>query len=62
MRKWNINGFYGEYGYLKEHNDGSATLEIIAGYQKDHRKYKTLKGAKIALGKKCDSYKLTEVK
>lgn len=61
MRRWNFKGFYGEYGYIIEHNNGAATLEMIAGMHKYRKKYSTLKGAKIALGKMSDSYNLKEV-
>lgn len=61
MRRWNFSGFYGEYGYIIEHKNGTATLEMISGFHKHHKKYKTLRGAKIALGKMSDSYTLKEV-
>jgi len=61
MRRWNFTGFYGEYGYIKEHNNKTATLEMIAGNTKYRKTYKTLRGAKIALGKMSDAYTLKEV-
>ena len=61
MRRWNFKGFYGEYGYIVEHNNGTATMEMISGGHKYHKKYKTLRGAKIALGNMSDSYELKEV-
>lgn len=66
MKRYNIKTFYGSYGKLIEHNNGTCELEIIwNGYtpQKPYRKtYKSLKGAKIALGRMCDVYTLTECK
>ena len=63
MRLWNIRTFYGSYGKIEEHN-GQYHMEIIwNGYvpAEPYRKtYKTLRGAKIALGKMCDCYTLTE--
>lgn len=65
MKRYNYKGFYGDYGYILVHNDGTATLEmIIAGYpsgKKIRKRYKSLRGAKIALGRYSDSYTLTEV-
>lgn len=61
MKRWNIKGFYGEYGYLMLNNDETATLELISGNHLYHKDYKTLKAAKIALGKMCDSYELKDV-
>lgn len=49
MRRWNFTGFYGEYGYIIEHNNGTATLEMIAGMHKYRKKYSTLKGAKMPI-------------
>ena len=43
MRRWNFTGFYGEYGYIIEHKNGTATLEMIAGMHKYRKKYSTLK-------------------
>ena len=66
MIRYNISGFYGEYGNIKVYNDGPARLEIVFnGYiprEMFCKRYKTLKGAKIALGKMLDIYHLTEVK
>lgn len=66
MIRYNIRGFYGEYGYITKNDDGSSTLEIIAnGYFPTpiiHKEYTSFKGAKIALGRMLDSYRLTEVK
>lgn len=66
MTRYNIKTFYGSYGHIIVHNDGKANLEIIwNGYipTEPYRKtYKTLTGAKIALGRMCDSYTLTECK
>ena len=65
MKRWNIETFYGSYGYIIENDDKTAKLEIIwnqhvptAPYRKT---YKSLRGAKIALGKLTDSYTLKEV-
>lgn len=66
MIRYNINGFYGEYGYITKNDDGSSTLEIVFnGYlpaELFHKDYTSFKGAKIALGKMLDSYRLAEVK
>ena len=61
MRRWNFKGLYGEYGYIIEHNNKTATLEMIAGFRKYRKKYSSLRGAKIALGRMSDSFELTEV-
>ena len=63
MKRYNYSGFYGDYGHIIVHNDGTATLEMICYGRKFHRKrYKSFTGAKIALGRMSDSYTLTEVK
>ena len=66
MTRYNFSTFYGSYGHILVHKNGTAHLEIIwNGYipVKPYRKtYKSLKGAKIALGKMTDSYTLTECK
>ena len=65
MRRWNIKTFYGSYGYIQENDDKTAYLEIIwNGYTPTtpfKKTYKTLCGAKIALGRLTDSYTLEEV-
>ena len=61
MRRFNFTGFYGEYGHIIEHNNKTATLEMIAGNKKYRKRYSTLRGARIALGKMSDSYTLKEV-
>lgn len=65
MKRWNFSTFYGSYGKIEEMN-GRYYLEIIwNGYipAKPFRKrYNTLKGAKIALGRMCESYRITECK
>ena len=65
MKRWNVKGFYGSYGHIVEHNDKTASIEIIWNtsvplppYRKN---YKTLRGAKIALGRMLDSYTLEDV-
>ena len=64
MRAWNFTTFYGSYGKIVENQDGY-DLEIIwNGYfpQEPFRKtYNTLKGAKIALGRMCESYRIRQV-
>jgi hypothetical protein len=66
MKRYNIKSFYGSYGHIIEHNDGSCNMEIIwntcIGLKPYRKKYKTLKDAKIALGRMCDVYTLTEYK
>lgn len=62
MRRFNYKGFYGDYGCIVEHNDATATLEMICSGKKYRKTYKSLTGAKIALGRMSDSYTLTEVK
>lgn len=65
MKTYNFKGFYGSYGQIKVNNSGIAHLEIIwNGYipTKPYKKtYKTLKGAKIALGRMLESYSISEV-
>lgn len=65
MKRYNFSGFYGSYGYIKVNNDGTAFVEIIwNGYLPSapyHKTYKTLRGAKIALGRMLESYTLKEV-
>lgn len=64
MKAYTFKGFYGSYGKIIE-NEGSYDLEIIwNGYfpQEPYRKaYKTLRGAKIALGRMLESYTMKEV-
>ena len=66
MKRYNYKGFYGDYGHIVVHNDGTANLEmIIPGFPTGkiyRKKYKTFTGAKIALGRMSDSYTLTECK
>ena len=66
MKTYTFNTFYGSYGKIVEHNDGTCNMEIIwNGYfpEKPYRKkYKSLRGAKIALGRMCDAYTLKEYK
>lgn len=61
MKRYNYKGFYGDYGHIVVHNDGTATLEMICSGKKTRKTYKSFKGAKIALGKMSDSYTLKEV-
>ena len=65
MKRYNFSGFYGSYGKIEINNDGTAFLEIIWNAYipiKPYRKtYKTLRGAKIALGRMLESYTLKEV-
>lgn len=65
MKRYNFSGFYGSYGKIEINNDGTAFVEIIwNGYipTEPYRKtYKSLRGAKIALGRMLESYTLKEV-
>ena len=65
MTRYNLKGFYGSYGYILEHDDGTAFIEIIWNGclpSEPYRKtYKTFKGVKIALGRMLESYTLKEV-
>lgn len=66
MKRWNIETFYGSYGYIQENDDKTAYLEIIwNGYVPTtpfKQTYNSLRGAKIALGRLTDSsYTLKEV-
>ena len=65
MKRFNFTSFYGSYGHIKVDNVGNAYLEIIWNAYipiKPYRKtYKTLRGAKIALGKMLESYTIKEV-
>ena len=65
MRRWNIKTFYGSYGYIQENNDKTAELYInwnaYIPLAPHHKIYKSLRGAKIALGKLTDSYTLQDV-
>jgi len=65
MKRWNIETFYGSYGHIQENDDKTAYLEIIwNGYvptTQFGKTYKSLRGAKIALGKLTDLYTLKEV-
>ena len=66
MTRYNFKGFYGAYGHILVNNDGTAKVEIIWNTcihtPKFTKKYKSLKGAKIALSRMLDSYTLTECK
>jgi len=63
--RYNFTGFYGSYGHILEHNDGTAYVEIIwNGYipTEPYRKtYKNIKGAKIALGRMLEIYHITDI-
>lgn len=61
MKRYNYKGFYGDYGYILIHNNGTATLEMIVSGKKYRKTYKSFRGAKIALGRMSDSYTLKEV-
>ena len=62
VKRYFYKGFYGDYGHITEHNNGSAVLEMYAnGKRFHHKRYKTLRGAKIALGRFSDSYTITKV-
>ena len=65
MKRYNFKGFYGSYGHIKVNNAGIAYLEIIWNAYlptKPYRKtYKSLRGAKIALGKMLEVYTIKEV-
>lgn len=64
MTRYNFNGFYGSYGHINVEKSGVAHLEIIwNGYiptEPYHKTYKTLRGAKIALGRMLESYTITK--
>ena len=62
MKRYNYKGFYGDYGHMIVHNDGTTNLEMIIGGRVYRKKYKTFRGAKIALGRMSDCYTLTECK
>lgn len=62
MKRYNYKGFYGDYGHMIVHNDGTTKLEMVCGGKVYCKKYKTFTGAKIALGRMSDSYTLTECK
>lgn len=62
MTRYNYKGFYGDYGHMIVHNDGTTNLEMICNGKVYRKKYKTFKGAKIALGRMSDSYTITECK
>ena len=62
MKKYKYEGFYGDTGTLLVHNDGSVMLtSVINGSVIQRKRYKTLRGAKSALGRMSDCYTLTEV-
>lgn len=66
MQRYNFKGFYGSYGHLIVNGDGTVFCEIIWNGclpEEPYRKtYKSLRGAKIALGRMLDVYTLTECK
>ena len=62
MKRYNYRGFYGDYGHIVVHNDGTANLEMIIGGKSYRKKYKSLTGAKIALGRMSECYTITECK
>ena len=61
-KRWNIAGFYGEYGKICEREDKSAYIEIIMNNGHICREYKNLRAAKIAVSKLLDSYTLKEAR
>ena len=62
MVRYNCKGFYGDYGHIVVHNNGTANLEMICGGKIYRKKYKTFKSAKAALTRMSDCYTLTECK
>lgn len=62
MTRYNYRGFYGDYGHMIVHNDGTTNLEMICGGKVYRKKYKSLRSAKAALTRMSDAYTLTEYK
>ena len=66
MKTYTFNTFYGSYGKIVEHNDGTCNMEIIWNAYTAHKpyrkKYKTLAGCKRALSIMCDAYTIKEYK
>ena len=60
MTRYNFKGFYGSYGYILEHDDGTVFVEIIWNtcipYEPYRKTYKNMRGAKIALARLLDVY------
>ena len=54
-------GFYGDYGKLTVFTNGETVLDMACGGKHTTKRYKTLRGAKIALGRYSDSYTLRKV-
>lgn len=60
MKKTYYKDFYGSKASITEYNDGTALLVTFAGFTRRSKKYKTVKGAKIALGKYSECWKEVE--
>jgi len=56
MKKY-YKDVYGCTASVEEHRDGSATLRMVAGNTKTKKKYKTVHGAKVAMGKLSDGWR-----
>ena len=62
MKRYKYKGFYGDYGRITVHNDGQAVLDMYYNGKKfHHKRYKTFRGAKIALGRYSDSYAIVQI-
>ena len=64
MTRYNFTGFYGSYGHILVNDDGSAFVEIIWNgclpCEPFRKTYRTERGAKIALSRFLDSYRITD--
>lgn len=57
MKKTYYEDFYGSTASITEYNDGTALLVTFAGFKRNSKRYNSVKGAKIALGKYSDCWK-----
>ena len=63
MKRYYFKGFFGDYGHIIEREDGSAVLYMFwwDGRLLHHKRYKSLKRAKIALGRMSDCYTIKQI-
>ena len=56
MKKY-YKDFYGCTASIEEHRDGSATLRMVAGNTRTEKTYKSVRGARVAMGKLSDGWR-----
>lgn len=55
MKKY-YRDFYGASASITEHRNGTATLVVFCAGKRERKTYKSVRGAKIAMGKSSDGW------